>query len=161
MPDLHEIGRAALGEITLPENVGENAGQEDVEPGVVSVFFENTMTGYPGWRWTVSIATLEGQGPSVLETELTPTDGALLAPDWVPWSDRLADYKASQEALGESTDDDESGDEESDDDEPDDEFEESDDDGDDDLGSDVVHSGDVDGVDIDALDVDADDDPQP
>jgi hypothetical protein len=150
MPDLHEIGRAALAEITLPENVGENAGQSDVEPGVVSVYFENTMTGYPGWRWTVSIATLDGQEPSVLETELTPTDGALLAPDWVPWSDRLADYKAAQEAAGEPVEDSDGDDEESDD---DDDVDADDDDlGDDELGSDVVHGGDVDGVDIDGLD---------
>ncbi len=148
---LYALAREALGEITLPENVGENAGQEDVEPGVVSVFFENTMTGYPGWRWTVSIATLDGQEPSVLETELIPTDGALLAPDWVPWSDRLAEYKASQEALGESAED---VDDELDDDDEIDE-DEADDDSDDTLGEDAVrpvHGGDVDGVDIDDLD---------
>jgi len=140
MPDLHAIGRAALAEITSPDSVGAPAGQRDDGDGVISVFFENTLTGYPGWHWTVSIANLEGQEPSVLETELTPADGALLAPDWVPWSDRLADYKAAQEALGETIVD------ESDEDE-------SDDDSDDAFGSDVVHAGDVDGVDIDeALD---------
>jgi len=137
MPDLHAIGRAALAEITSPDSVGAPAGQRDDGDGVISVFFENTLTGYPGWHWTVSIANLEGHEPSVLETELTPADGALLAPDWVPWSDRLADYKAAQEALGESTLED-GEDDESDDDESDDAF-----------GSDVVHAGDVDGVDID------------
>ena len=152
MPDLHAIGRAALAEITSPESVGAPAGQKDEGDGVVSVFFENTLTGYPGWHWTVSIANLEGQEPSVLETELTPADGALLAPDWVPWSDRLADYKAAQEALGEAVVDD------ADDDESDDD---SDDESDDAFGSDVVHAGDVDGVDIDeALDVDDLDDEQ-
>ena len=142
---LHDIGRAALAEITAPETVGADAGQKDEGDGVVSVYFENTMTGYPGWHWTVSIANLEGQEPSVLETELTPAEGALLAPDWVPWSDRLADYKAAQEALGEVVV------------EADESDDESDDADDDDLGSDVVHGGDVDGVDIDEADDSADD----
>jgi hypothetical protein len=141
---LHDIGRAALAEITSIESVGANAGQKDEGDGVVSVYFETNLSGYPGWHWTVSIATVDGQEPSVLETELTPADGALLAPDWVPWSDRLADYKAAQEALGEAA-------LEGDDAEPDDD-DESDDSDDDDLGSDVVHGGDVDGVDIDEAD---------
>jgi hypothetical protein len=34
--------------------------------------------------------------PSVLETELIPAEGALTAPDWVPWADRLDDYLAQQ-----------------------------------------------------------------
>jgi hypothetical protein len=146
MPEgLHDIGRAALAEITSPDTVGADAGQKDEGDGVVSVYFENTMTGYPGWRWTVSIANLEGEEPSVLETELMPAEGALLAPDWVPWSDRLADYKAAQEALGEAVV------------EADETDEESDADDDDDLGSDVVHGGDVDGVDIDEADDSAED----
>jgi hypothetical protein len=37
--------------------------------------------------------------PFVLETELMPGDGALLAPDWVPWSDRLADYRSAQDVA--------------------------------------------------------------
>ena len=150
MPEsLHAIGRAALAEITSVESVGADAGQKDEGDGVVSVYFDTNLTGYPGWHWTVSIATLEGEQPSVLETELTPAEDALLAPDWVPWSDRLADYKAAQEALGEA----EASDESEDDDD------ESDDTEDDELGSDVVHAGDVDGVDIDeALDDEADDD---
>jgi hypothetical protein len=150
---LHDLGRAALAEVTDPETVGADAGQADESDGVVSVYFETTMTGYPGWQWTVSIATLDGQEPSVLETELVPADGALLAPDWIPWSDRLAEYKAAQEALGDDADvlDGDDGDL------LDGDLLDGDDDGDDvddldELGSDVVHSGDVDGVDIDDLD---------
>jgi len=156
MPDLFEIGRSALAEITAPESVGANAGQKDEGDGIVSVYFENTLDGYPGWHWTVSIASLDGQEPSVLETELTPAAGALLAPDWVPWSDRLADYKAAQDALGEIGVDgaDASADDTDDDDTDDDDTDDDDESEDDDelLGSDVVHAGDVDGVDIDEVD---------
>src|SRR5690606_37956680 len=73
----------------------------DEVDGVTTVYFETTMRSYRGWRWTVSIAHVEGLEPSVLETELTPGDGALLSPDWVPWADRMAEYRAAQAEVGE------------------------------------------------------------
>jgi hypothetical protein len=164
MPErFEELARAALLEITTADTIGGYAGEVDEGDGAVSVLFDSAMIGYPGWKWTVSIAQVEDSEPTVLEAELMPADGALLAPDWVPWSERLADYKAAQEALeGDSADDDsDDPDEDSDvaDDESDDEDDDLDDDDDDDLlGSDVLHGGDVDGVDIDDLDDLSDDD---
>ena len=143
-PTLHDVAKAALLEITPEGTIGAPAGEITEGDGVVSVQFDSLLPGYPGWKWTVSIATLEGEAPSVLETEMIPAEGALLAPDWVPWSDRLADYKAAQSELEAASTED------SDDSE--------DDDGDDDLGSDVLHGGDLDGVDIDEAEVDSDDD---
>jgi hypothetical protein len=158
-----ELARAALLEITPASTIGAYAGEKDEGGGAVSVLFESSMPGYPGWQWVVSIAHVEGSEPTVLETELMPAEGALLAPDWVPWSDRLADYKAAQEsAEGASpdvdADDDDTVDEDSDDlDDDDDEDlddEDLDDEADEDdvLGNDVLHGGDLDGVDIDDLD---------
>jgi hypothetical protein len=144
-----DLGRAALLEITTADTIGDNAGSIDEGEGVVSVHFETTLSGYPGWHWTVSIARVDGEEPSVLETELLPGDGALLAPDWTPWIDRLADYRAAQEAAGlEAADADDS----DDDDDADDDTDEDDDD---ELDNDVLHGGDLDGVDIDEV---ADDD---
>ena len=130
-----ELARGALLEITGEATIGAYAGEVE-DGGATSVLFESKLAGYPGWRWTVAVAEVEGQEPTVLEAELMPAEGALLAPDWVPWSDRLAEYKAAQEAL--------EADAETDD----------DDDEDDVLGSDVLHGGDLDGVDIDEPDVD-------
>jgi hypothetical protein len=132
-----ELGHGALLEITSADTIGARAGSIDEGDNVVTVYFETTLAGYPGWRWTVSIAHVDGEAPSALETELTPGDGALLSPAWIPWVDRLADYQTAQDLLGEGDD--------SDDDDSDDD----DDDEDDDLGSDVLHGGDLDGVDID------------
>ena len=64
----------------------------------------------------------------MLETELMPGESALLAPDWVPWSDRLAEYRAAQEAAGLAAA--ESEDEPADDDDDDDDDDEDDDDDD-------------------------------
>jgi hypothetical protein len=158
-----ELGRSALLEITSADSIGEPAGSIDEGEGTVTVYFDTLLSGYPGWRWTVSIAHVEGEEASVLETELTPGDGALLSPAWIPWVDRLADYRAAQDDSGEpvdglddESDDDSDDDESDDDDDSDDEDDESDDD--DDLGSDILHGGDLDGVDIDDLDDALDDD---
>jgi hypothetical protein len=95
------VARAALIEIAKPGTVGELLSEVVEGDGLVTLRFHAAMSGYPGWSWTVSLAELPGEEPSVLETELMPGDGALLAPDWVPWSDRLEEYRAAQAAAGE------------------------------------------------------------
>ncbi|MCJ1714495.1 DUF3027 domain-containing protein [Curtobacterium sp. VKM Ac-2922] len=138
--DLTALARTALLEVTPESTIGAPAGTTDEGDGVVSVLFANRMPGYPGWRWTVSIAQVEGDDPTVLEVELMPGDGSLVAPEWVPWSERLAEYRAAQDGEGhdgesdddESDDDDEPDDDESDDDDDDDESDDDDSDDDDD-----------------------------
>lgn len=155
-----ELARGALLEITPATAVGQLVSVIDEGDGAQSLLFESMQPGYPGWKWTVSIAHVDGEEPTVLEAELMPGDGSLLSPDWVPWSDRLADYKAAQAAAGaidESDDDDDDPDDDDDtaDDESDDEDDELDED--DVLGNDVLHGGDLDGVDIDESSSDDDD----
>jgi hypothetical protein len=163
MPEhpFEELARGALLEITPASTVGDYVGTTDEGDGVVSILFASAQPGYPDWRWTVSIAQVEGAEPTVLEAELMPAEGALLAPDWVPWSDRLAEYKAAQASAGEAEDDDseDDPDDDSDDDDDDDESDDEDSelDEDDVLGNDVLHGGDLDGVDIDDADLDDDD----
>lgn len=161
-----DFAEAALFAVTPEATVGPLVGHIVEAEHVLSFLFECTLPGYPGWRWSVTISRLDGEAePSVLETELMPGDAALLAPDWVPWSERLADYQASQEAmLAAAAGDDEDADDESEDDLDDlDEDEDDDEDDDDDedegdAGVPVLHSGDIDGVDIDFDDPDLDDD---
>ncbi|MFT4220713.1 MAG: DUF3027 domain-containing protein [Microbacterium sp.] len=157
--EARDLALAALREITPDATIGEAAGHTVEEDGVVSLLFENRLGGYPGWFWTVSVARVDGEEPTVLEAELLPGEAALLAPDWVPWAVRLAEYQASQAAAeAERAAADEALDEEE-------EFDEGDLDDLDDLdaadfdtdGSPLLHSGDVDGVDIDVLDEDAPD----
>ncbi|KAF2413178.1 DNA primase [Microbacterium sp. B35-04] len=157
----HDLALSALREITPEATVGAPADYRVEAGGVVSLRFANRLPGYPGWFWTVSIARVEDAEPTVLEVELLPGDGALLAPDWVPWAVRLADYHAAQAALAEAAhdEDDEDLDEDADDDEDLDDVEDLDASDFDDDGSPILHAGDVDGVDIDELaEAGADDD---
>jgi hypothetical protein len=140
----------ALLEVTPVTTVGDFVSATDNGEDATTYAFVATMSGYPGWNWTITIAHLPGEEPTVVESELTPADGALLAPDWIPWSDRMDDYRAAQAAIAEAGEAVEVDGDTSDDDDDDDELD--DDDDDDDLGSDVLHGGDLDGVDIDELD---------
>lgn len=87
------LARDALHEITDPGDVGDLLGIEEVEPGVLDVRFACTLGAYADWRWTVSTSDLPDGEVTVLEVELLPGDGALLAPPWVPWAERLADWR--------------------------------------------------------------------
>jgi hypothetical protein len=146
MPDagLTEIQRtrslAALAEITRPSSVGNFISRVDAQDGSYSLLFECLLDGYPGWQWNVSLAEVDGDEPTVLEAELLPTEGALVAPDWVPWSQRLAEYLEAQKQAGideeaalaamqaaAASDDDDDADDDADDDD-DDESDDSDDD---------------------------------
>ena len=150
-----ELALAALREITPASTIGPAAGHVVEDDGSVSLRFENRLDGYPGWFWTATVAQLDGAEPTVLEVELMPGDGALLAPDWVPWAERLAEYRAQQaeQKAEAAASDDESDTDENDSDDGDDDF-----DDDDTHESDLLHAGDLDGVDIDELDESQNDD---
>jgi hypothetical protein len=149
----HDLALAALHEITPADTVGPAAGYTAEDDGVVSLRFHTRLSGYPGWFWTVAVAVVEDSEPTVLEVELLPGDGALLAPDWVPWATRLAEYQAAQAAAAAADDDDEDDDLDDDDESDDDESDgdESDDDDDEEPKA-RFHAGDLDGVDIDEFD---------
>ena len=150
-----DLAREALLEVTPESTVGAPVGTVDEGDGVVSVLFANRLPGYPGWRWTVSVAKVGDDEPTVLEVELMPGDGSLVAPEWVPWSERLAEYRAAQEHEGEDASDEDSDDEDSDDEDYDDD-DEDDDESDDDEDSD--EDDDYDDSDDDEDDDESDDD---
>jgi hypothetical protein len=142
-----DLARGALLEITPAASIGEVVGSIAEEDHVLSLHFESKLAGYPGWHWAVTVSRIdESSEPSVLEIEMLPGQNALIAPDWVPWSERLAEYTLAQELAEATTAAD--GDAESDDDDLDDgddlDGDEDDDDHDLDDGLDLD-----DGIDID------------
>ena len=85
-----DLAREAAEDVAREGHVGEHVGFEILETRVGTHFFASMVPGYAGWRWAVTVARVpRGRTPSVSEVELVPGDGALLAPDWVPWADRL------------------------------------------------------------------------
>ncbi|HST67131.1 MAG TPA: DUF3027 domain-containing protein [Mycobacteriales bacterium] len=70
--------------------VGEHLGVRAEGDRVVTHFFAADLPGYAGWRWAVTVARApRSRTVTVDEVVLLPGDGALLPPEWVPWSERL------------------------------------------------------------------------
>ncbi|MFB2585739.1 DUF3027 domain-containing protein [Herbiconiux liukaitaii] len=153
-----ELAREALVGIAPAGTVGDLVGSFAEADHVLSLFFASLLPGYPDWRWTVTLARVdEESAPTVLEVELLPGETSMVAPDWVPWSERLAEYELAQELAAataahpdDESDDDDLADEDDDelsDDELSDEDELDDDESDDDVLDDEDELDDV--IDID------------
>ncbi|MFF4352166.1 DUF3027 domain-containing protein [Streptomyces sp. NPDC001530] len=85
-----DLARGAAEEVAAPGVVGEHVGLVSEGDRVVTHFFECQEPGYRGWRWAVTVARASRAKIVTLdETVLLPGSDALLAPEWVPWSERL------------------------------------------------------------------------
>ncbi|WEO96756.1 DUF3027 domain-containing protein [Streptomyces sp. FXJ1.172] len=85
-----DLARGAAEEAAAPGVVGEHAGLVSEGDRVVTHFFECKELGYRGWRWAVTVARASRAKVVTLdEAVLLPGPDALLAPEWVPWSERL------------------------------------------------------------------------
>ena len=73
-----------------PSDVGEYLGAVADGERLVSHRFACAATGYRSWQWTVTVARVpRGRVATVCEAVLLPGDGAILSPEWLPWSERL------------------------------------------------------------------------
>ena len=70
--------------------VGDHLGVQAEGERIVTHLFDCADPAYAGWRWAVTVVRApRAKVVTVSETVLLPGPGALLAPDWVPWHDRL------------------------------------------------------------------------
>ena len=84
-----DIARAAAVEVAGPA-VGEHLGVEVDDANVVTHSFATTEKAYTGWRWAVTVArAADSELVTVDEVVLLPGSGALISPEWVPWSERI------------------------------------------------------------------------
>jgi hypothetical protein len=85
-----DLARTAAEEAAAPGVVGEHVSLVSEGDRVVTHFFECKEPGYRGWRWAVTVARASrAKNVTLDETVLLPGPDALLAPEWVPWSERL------------------------------------------------------------------------
>jgi Protein of unknown function (DUF3027) len=100
--------RAAAEAIAGPGQVGTHTGQVAEGDRVVTHLFECLDPAYVGWRWAVTVArAARAKTVTVSETSLLPGPDALLAPEWVPWRDRLQPGDLGVGDLLPASDDDE------------------------------------------------------
>jgi hypothetical protein len=85
-----EIARAAAVDAAGADAVGEYIGAEADGDRVVTHSFVCTEPAYRGWRWAVTVTrAVRSKLVTLDETVLLPGPEAVLAPEWVPWSERL------------------------------------------------------------------------
>ena len=95
-----DFAKNALIEATSKSKVGNFIEVFEEGENVATYLFENNQKGYVGWRWSLTLFQASADEPAtVSEILLMPGPDSLIAPDWVPWSERLADYKALQLEL--------------------------------------------------------------
>jgi hypothetical protein len=83
------VARAALAEVGA-EGVGEHLGVTPEDEVSAAHHFACTMPGYRGWQWAVIVATAPGsEKVTVSESALLPGPDALIAPEWLPWDQRV------------------------------------------------------------------------
>lgn len=66
--------------------------------------FECTLPGYRGWFWFATLSRApRSRVATICEVGLLPGDDALIAPDWVPWADRVRPEDLEENAAQENT----------------------------------------------------------
>lgn len=88
--DAVEPARAAILEIVPADHVGEHLCAVAEDDRVVTHRFESLAPGYRGWEWAVTVARApRARAVTIDEIAMLPGSDALVAPAWVPWSQRL------------------------------------------------------------------------
>lgn len=102
-----DLARAAAVRWAGVFDVGEHVGVVAEGTRVVTHYFACPHPAYPGWRWSVTVVRASrARVVTVSEVTLLPSEGALLAPAWVPWSERIGAGDVSPGVLLPTPDDD-------------------------------------------------------
>ena len=73
---------------------GKFLSQSEETKGVIEVHFESTAKGYSGWHWVVTLTQPDKRKAATLaEINMIAGPDAQLAPEWVPWSERLKEFR--------------------------------------------------------------------
>lgn len=85
-----ELAFAAAEDVAGIGRVGEHQGVTADGERTATHYFAAKERGYVGWRWAVTVTrAARSKQVTVDETVLLPGDGAILAPRWLPWSERI------------------------------------------------------------------------
>ncbi len=85
-----DVARAAIVEGSGDDTVGEYLGVGYEDPASATHRFLAHLPGYQGWQWAVVVAGYSGADhATVSEVVLVPGPESLLAPEWLPWDQRV------------------------------------------------------------------------
>jgi len=85
-----DLARSAAEKLAGPGQVGEHLAVDADGDRTVTHLFECLDPAYAGWRWAVTVTRASrAKSVTVSESLLLPGPDSLLAPEWVPWRDRV------------------------------------------------------------------------
>lgn len=85
-----DLARSVAAEVGRPEWVGAPLDPEVEDTRLVTHYFTCLDPAYPGWTYAVTVVRASrAKDVTVNEVVLLPGEGALTAPEWVPWKERL------------------------------------------------------------------------
>jgi hypothetical protein len=98
-----DVARAAVEGIAPAEQIGRHLAANSEGDRLVTHLFESKLPGYGGWQW-YAVLTRNSRSKTVTVDELglLPSDDSILAPEWVPWAERVRPEDAQQEEAAEA-----------------------------------------------------------
>lgn len=92
------VARTAIEGIAKASEIGEHLAARTEGDRLVTHLFESKLPGYGGWQWyAVLTRNSRSKVVTVSELGLLPSEDSILAPEWVPWAERVRPEDAQNE----------------------------------------------------------------
>ena len=101
-----DVARAAIEGIAPAEQIGRHLAAKSEGDRLVTHLFESKLAGYGGWQWyAVLTRNSRSKVVTVDELGLLPSEDSILAPEWIPWAERVrpGDEQGEEETLEAAT----------------------------------------------------------
>lgn len=86
-----EEARAGLAGLAADDAIGEHLGATVDDDRLMTHRFASRLPGYTGWVWYSTVARApRSKHVTVCETGLEAGEGAVVAPPWVPYAERVS-----------------------------------------------------------------------
>lgn len=93
-----DVARTAIEGIAKASEIGEHLAARTEGDRLVTHLFESRLPGYVGWQWyAVLTRNSRSKVVTVSELGLLPSEDSILAPEWVPWAERVRPEDAQAE----------------------------------------------------------------
>jgi hypothetical protein len=93
-----DAARTAIEGIAKASEIGEHLAARTEGDRLVTHLFESKLPGYVGWQWyAVLTRNSRSKVVTVSELGLLPSENSILAPEWVPWAERVRPEDAQAE----------------------------------------------------------------
>ena len=100
-----ELAQSALADFS-DGSFGDLVSEQEAEKGIFEFRFSCTKRAYTDWHWVVTLTQPDGRKPAtVSEITLMAGPDALLAPQWIPWAERLKEFRRQLREEGKAKSD--------------------------------------------------------